>query len=118
MQFSLLQLDANLIEGETYNRLAQKNKRRLNVARLNSNIPEMWETGFKNLPRREASVWSLVPCPLHTDIFCACPSTVGKKMSLVNFKHKITTSANYTDGIVTGYTSHNKEICLHGKGLR
>ena len=30
--FSLLQLDANLIEGEPYNQLARKNKRQLNVA--------------------------------------------------------------------------------------
>ena len=27
---------------------------------------------------------------------------VGKKTSLVTFKHKITKSANYTDGIGTG----------------
>ena len=44
--FSLLQLEANLIEGEPYNRLAQKNKRRLNVEHQNSNISEMWETVF------------------------------------------------------------------------
>ena len=43
---------------------------------------------------------------------------MGQKKSLVNFKHKITTSANYTDGIGTGYTSHDKEICLHGKRLK
>ena len=53
---SLLQLDDNLIEGEPYNRLAWKNKRQLNVARQNSNISEMWETGFKNPLRRAASV--------------------------------------------------------------
>ena len=41
-----------------------------------------------------------------------------QKTSLVNFKHKNRTSANYTDGIVTGYTSPNKEICLHGKILK
>ena len=41
-----------------------------------------------------------------------------QKTSLVNFKHKNRTSANYTDGIGTGYTSHNKEICLHGKILK
>ena len=56
----MLQLDANLIEGEPYNRLAQENKRRLNVARQNSNISEMWETGFKNPPRQTPSVWGLV----------------------------------------------------------
>ena len=47
-------MDANLIEGDPYNRLAQKNERRLNVARQNSNILEMWETGFQNPPRRTA----------------------------------------------------------------
>ena len=57
---SLLQLDANLIEGEPYNRLARKNKRHLNVARQHSNISEMWETGFKNPPRWTPSVWGPV----------------------------------------------------------
>ena len=70
----LLQLDANLIEGEPYNRLARKNKRRLNVARQNSNISEMWETGFKNPPRRTASVWGPVQCHRHTDFLkCEIP---------------------------------------------
>ena len=58
--FFLLQLDANLIEEEPYNRLTQK----------------------------------------------------------INLNHKITTSANYTDGIGTGYTSHNKEKSLPGKRLK
>ena len=66
-QVSLFQLDANLIEGEPYNRLARKNKRRLNVARQNSNISEMWETGFKKPQRRTASVWGPVQCHRHTD---------------------------------------------------
>ena len=43
--FTLLHLDANLREGKPYNRLAWKIKRRLNVARKNSNVSEMWETG-------------------------------------------------------------------------
>ena len=43
---------------------------------------------------------------------------MGQKTLLVNFKHKITTSAHYTDGIGTGYTSHDKEISLHGKILK
>ena len=51
-------------------------------------------------------------------IFATTHSPLGQKTSLVNFKHKITTSANYTDGIGTGYTSHEKEICLHGKRLK
>ena len=44
-----LQLDANLIEGEVElcNHFARKNKRRLKVARQNSNIHEMRETGYK-----------------------------------------------------------------------
>ena len=54
-----------------------------------------------------------------TQIFSCLPyKPMGQKTSLVNFKHKITTSANYTDGIGTGYTSHEKEICLHGKRLK
>ena len=43
----LLQLDASLIEGEPFNCLTRKNKRRLNVEWQNSNISEMWETGSK-----------------------------------------------------------------------
>ena len=58
--FFRFQLDANLIEGEPYNRLARKNKRRLNVARQNSNIPESGETSFKNPPRQTVSVWGPV----------------------------------------------------------
>ena len=41
-----------------------------------------------------------------------------KKTSLVCFKHKITTSANYMDGIGTGYTSHDNEMCLHITDLK
>ena len=59
-------MDANLIEGDPYNRLAQKNERRLNVARQNSKILEMWETGFQNPPRR-TSVWGPVRCQRHTE---------------------------------------------------
>ena len=115
---SLLQLDANLIEGEPYNRLAQKNKRRLNVARQNS-IRERGETSFKkNLPRPTASVWGPVECHWYTDFFTPTLPPMGQKTSLVNFKHKITTSAHYTYGIGTGYMSHDKEISLHGKILK
>ena len=46
----LLQLDANLIEGEPYNRLAWKNKD-VKMWRDKIQISEMWETGFKNPPR-------------------------------------------------------------------
>ena len=47
-----------------------------------------------------------------------CPPTHPwvKKRHLLT--HKITASANYTDCIGTGYMSHNKEICLHGKRLK
>ena len=114
LKLFLLQLDANIIEGEPYKRLARKNKRRLNVARQNSNILEMWETRFKNLPR-----WTSVgPGPvLSIHRFFSRPP-VGQKTSLINFKHKIMTSANYTNGIGTGYASHDKEICLHCKRLK
>ena len=40
---------------------------------------------------------------------------VSQKMSLVNFKHKITNSANYMEGIGIVNTSNDKEICLHSK---
>ena len=90
----LLQLDANLIEGEPYNCLSRK--RRLNVALQNSNISEMWETGFQNPPTRTPSVLGLVQCHQHTDFFAPSHPPMGQKTSLVNFKHEITTSANYT----------------------
>ena len=35
---------------------------------------------------------------------------VGQKTSHVNFKHKITSSANCTDSIGTVYTSHGKRL--------
>ena len=78
----------------------------------NSNISEMWETGFKNPSRRRASV------SLTHRFFRACPPTCGSKTSLVNCKHKITTSAKYMDCIGTGYMSLDKEICLHRKKLK
>ena len=65
--------------------------------------------------QRQCGAWSGV---FDTQIFWDCPPPVGQKTSLVNFKHKITPSANYTDGIGTRYTSHDKEICLHGKRLK
>ena len=97
----MFQLDANLIEGEPYNPLARKNKRQLNVAWQNSNVSEMRETSFKNPPRQTASVWGTVQCRQHTDFFVTAHPPVGQKTSLVIFKHKITTSANYTDVIST-----------------
>ena len=42
--------------------------------------------------------------PAKTNGFSGAQSSV-MDTSLVNFKHKITTSANYTDSIGTGYTS-------------
>ena len=111
---SYLQFDTNLIEGEPYNRLALKNKSQLNVAQQNSNIPEMWETGLKNPSRRTVLVWGPVRCHWYTDFFAPAHPPVSQKTALVNFKHKIMTWANYTESIGTGYTSHDKEICLHG----
>ena len=63
---------------------------------------------------------SVGPGPVSTThiFFALAHPHLGQKTSLVNFKHKITTSTNYTDGIGTGYTSHDKEICLHGKRLK
>ena len=107
-------MDTNLIEGEPYNCLAQKNKK-LNVVRQNSNITEMWETVFKKPPRQTAPVWGPVWCRRYTDFFTPADPPVGQKTALV--KHKITTSATDMDGIGTGYMSFDKEICLHGKRL-
>ena len=95
---SYLQLDANLVE-EPNNRFTQK-----------INTTKSGATNFKyleivvNLSKRMASVWGpLGPSPVlsNTDLFYTHP--VGQKTSLVNFKH-------YTDGIGTGYMSHDKEI--------
>ena len=55
--------------------------------------------------QRQCGAWR---CCQHTDFFAPAHPPVGQKMSLVNFKHKITTSANYTDSIGTGYMSHDK----------
>ena len=77
--YSLLQLDANLIEGEPYKSLAGKNKRQLNVY---SNIFEMWETGFKNQPRQTALVWGPVQCQRHTDFFARHLLTLNTKLRL------------------------------------
>ena len=78
----------------------------------------MWKTGSKSPPRQTASVWGPVRCRRHAEFFATTHPPVGQKTSLVNFKHKITTSANYTDGIGTGYTSHDNEMCLHITDLK
>ena len=62
----------------------------------------MWETGFKTHQNEHASVWGPVWCRRHTDFF-------APTYPAVNFKHKITTSSNYTGGIGTGYTSHDQK---------
>ena len=79
----------------------------------------MWETGSK--PAKTNNVSGPSPVSSTHRFFCADPPTqspMGQKMSTINFKHKITTSANYTDGIGTGYTSHDKDLWLHGKRLK
>ena len=78
----------------------------------------MWKTGSKSPPRRTASVWGPLLCRWHSEFLAPTHPPVGQKTSLVNFKHKITTSANYTDGIGTGYTSHDNEMCLHITDLK
>ena len=115
--FSLLQLDANLIEGEPFNRFMQKNKRRLNVAQQNSNNSEIWETGSKT--RQNEQRQCRVQCSVVDTKIFSCPITHPwvKKHHSLTFKHKIRSSANNTDGIGTGYTSHDKELCLNFKRL-
>ena len=51
-----------------YNRLARKNKRRQNVARQNSNISDLWETGFKT-PQDEQRQCGARSGVLNTQIF-------------------------------------------------
>ena len=80
--------------------------------------PKCGKPVFKNPQRQTASVWGPVQCRRHTDFFAHAHPLLGQKTSLVNLNHKITTSANYTDGIGTGYTSHNKEKSLPGKRLK
>ena len=114
----MLQLDANLIEGEPYNRLAQlKNKRRLKWCEKIKIYLKYGKPVFK-ARLNDRCQWGPVWCHQHIDFFGPTHPPVGQKMSLVNFKHKITTSANYTDSIGTGYMSHDKELCLHGKRLK
>ena len=41
-----------------------------------------------------------------------------KKRHSLTLNTKIRTTSNYTDGIGTGYTSHDNEMCLHSKDLK
>ena len=50
---------------------------------------------FQNPPRQTASVWGPVQCHRYTDFFTPAHPPVGQKTSPVNFKHKVTTSADY-----------------------
>ena len=55
--------------------------------------------------------------PIDTQIFSLRPTypAVGKKISLVNFKHKLTTSAKYTDGQALVQDIHlttKKYVCM------
>ena len=54
-----------------------------------------------------------------TQTFLHPPTHPGvKKLHSLTLNTKITTSANYTDGIGTGYTSHDNEMCRHSKDLK
>ena len=93
----MLQLDANLIEGEPYNRLAQlKNKRRLKWRDKIQIYQKYGKPVFK--ARKTNGVSGAQSNVIDTQIiFAPTHPPVGQKTSLVNFKHKIKTSANYTD---------------------
>ena len=41
-----------------------------------------------------------------------------KKRHSLTLNTKIRTTSNYIDGIGTGYTSHDNEMCLHSKDLK
>ena len=69
-----------------------------------------------NNEQRQCGAWSGV---VNTQIFFTnTHPPVGQKTSHINFKHKITTLANYTDGIGTQYTYHDKEMFQHSKRLK
>ena len=95
---SFLQLDANLVEGEPNNRFTQK-----------INTTKSGATNFKYLEIVVTCQNEWHQCGAQSGVvkhrFFLHPPThpVGQKTSLVNFKH-------YTDGIGTGYMSHDKEI--------
>ena len=118
MGFSLLQLDDNLIEGEPYNRLAWKNKRQLNVARQNSNISEMWETGFKNPPRRAASVWVPVQCRWHTDLFGPATHPWVKKCHSVTLNTKLRLQLTIQTALVQDIRLMTKKYVCTVKDLK
>ena len=91
-----------------------KNKRRLKW-RNKIQISQKCGKPVPNPPKQKASVWGPVQCRRYTDFFVPTHTPVGQKTSLINFKHKIMSPANYTDSIGTGYTSHANEMCLHIK---
>ena len=91
--------NVNLIEREPYNCLAQKNKKcGATKFKYLRNVGNRFKKPAKMNSISVGPVW----CHRHTDFFRPAHSPVGQKTSLINFKHKITTSANYTDGISTG----------------
>ena len=76
---SLLQLDANLIEGEPYNRLAQlKNKRRLKWRDKIQIYRKYGKPVFKARQNKRRQ-WGPVQCHRHTVYFRDHPLTHGSK---------------------------------------
>ena len=75
-------------------------KKKNNNKKKYSNFSEMWETG-SNTCQNECVIAESSPVS-STHRFFWCNLRVKKRHSLT-FKCKITTSANYTDGIGTGY---------------
>ena len=73
------------------------------------NISEMWENGSKTRQNKWLQ-FGAQSSVVDIQIF--------SQRGVIKFKHKITTSASYMDSIGTGYTSHNKEICLHSKRIK
>ena len=116
---SLLQLDANLVEGELYNRLARKkHKDYQSVASKFKLLRKCGKPVSKTRQDQQRQCGPGSVSSTHRIFFAPTHPPKGQKTSLVNFKHKITTSANYTDGIGTGYTSHDNEMCLHITDLK
>ena len=86
--YSLLQLDANLIEGEPYNHLAWKNKRQSGATKFKyiRNVGNR----FQNLPKQTASLWIQVQCGQHRDFLRPPAHLWAKKHHLLTLNTKLT----------------------------
>ena len=109
----LVQFDANLIEGEPYNRLTQKIKWDWSGP---TNFKYTRNTGnrFESPPKQTVSVWGPVLFCRHTDFF-SCPPTHPwvKKCHSLTFNTKLRLQLTTRTALV-----HDKKMCLHSKRFK